>query len=59
MNTEEKPMTTEDVARLCYVNRRTVWSMVKRGELHARKVGNRWLFNPKEVRDYVGLGEER
>lgn len=41
------------VAKLLGLHRNTVYQMARRGELVARKVGGRLMFEPSEVRDWI------
>ena len=41
------------VAKMIGQHRNTVYQLARRGELVARKVGGRLMFEPSEVRDWI------
>ena len=49
MVAEEKLLTSRDVATLLRVRPMTIWLMVRRGELPARRIGGRYRFDRAEV----------
>jgi len=53
---EEPPLTPQEVADTLRIAKNTVYELVKRGELRAYKVGNKFRFNAKDVEAYKGGG---
>jgi putative molybdopterin biosynthesis protein len=49
---EERPMTPQEVADTLRIAKNTVYELIKRGELRAYKVGNKFRFNPRDVEAY-------
>jgi len=47
---------SQTVQRLTGFHRRTVQNLARSGELPAKKVGTRWLYDTAAVLDAVGLG---
>lgn len=54
-STKQDLYTTQEITELLRVHRVTAERMARDGELPARKVGGKWLFNGKAVREYLGI----
>lgn len=50
---ELKIYTVERVAALLEVTPRTIYSRIKRGEIHPVKRGGKWYFTEKTLKDYM------
>lgn len=46
------PYTPDEIAKMFKISKHTVYELIKRGELHAFKVGNKMRINPDEVERY-------
>lgn len=51
--TEEKVMTIEDVAKYLKLGRRSVYQLVKSGEIPARKILNRWRIHIDDLEKWL------
>ena len=51
--TEREILTAEQVAELLQVSTKTVYRLVGRGELRAKKVGRAWRFLRSDIRKYL------
>lgn len=51
MSTNETPEFLEvwDVARMCHVERLTVYRWIKSGKLKGKRAGRKWLFTREDV----------
>jgi excisionase family DNA binding protein len=49
----DKLLSIGEVAEYLSVTTRTVHNLLSRGELQGVKVGNRWRFDPEDVRIYL------
>ena len=56
---EDQPLTPQEVADSLRIAKNTVYELVKRGELAAYKVGNKFRFNAKDVEAYKSGGGSR
>ncbi|WP_409974108.1 substrate-binding domain-containing protein [Bacillus sp. Bva_UNVM-123] len=53
MNTiYEKTYTPDEVAKMFKISKHTVYELIKRGELHAFKIGNKMRIEEKEIRRF-------
>lgn len=55
----DQPLTPQEVADTLRIAKNTVYELVKRGELPAYKVGNKFRFNPRDVEAYKNGGAPR
>lgn len=46
-------LSVKDVAEWLKVSERTVFNLIDRKEITGAKVGNRWRFEPEEIRAYL------
>ena len=46
-------LTTENVAEILHVSKRTVYTLIERGQLKGFKSGNRVLFTKSELQRYI------
>ena len=46
-------LTVKQVAVLLKVSEKTVYSMAKKGELLAFRVGNQWRFRREDIEDWI------
>ncbi|MGI6032350.1 MAG: helix-turn-helix domain-containing protein [Coriobacteriales bacterium] len=53
-----KTLLVRDVCELAHCNEKTAEKMARDGELKARKIRGRWLFNERDVMQKFGLLEE-
>lgn len=53
----DQPLTPQEVADTLRIAKNTVYELVKRGELKAYKVGNKFRFNPRDVEAYKVGGQ--
>ena len=51
-------MTVNEVARLLSISRWTVYALVRRGDLHAVKVGERFRFRASDIDEYLDRDAE-
>ncbi len=51
--TEEKLMTTPQVARRLQVNERTVTQWLRKGQLRGFKVGKEWRVSPRDLEVFL------
>ena len=51
--TEEKLMTTPQVARRLQVNERTVTQWLRKGNLRGFKIGKEWRVSARDLGDFV------
>jgi putative molybdopterin biosynthesis protein len=56
---DDPPLTPQEVADALRIAKNTVYELVKRGELPAYKVGNKFRFNPRDVEAYKNGGQPR
>ncbi len=56
---EDQPLTPQEVADTLRVAKNTVYELVKRGELAAYRVGNKFRFNASDVTAYKNAGGAR
>ncbi|MCD8509198.1 MAG: helix-turn-helix transcriptional regulator [Bacillus sp. (in: Bacteria)] len=48
----DQAYTPDEIAKMFKISKHTVYELIKRGELHAFKVGNKMRINPEEVERY-------
>lgn len=53
---DDQPLTPQEVADVLRIAKNTVYELVKRGELPAYKVGNKFRFNANDVAAYRSRG---
>lgn len=56
---DDRPLTPQEVADTLRIAKNTVYELVKRGELKAYKVGNKFRFNARDVEAYKAGGAPR
>lgn len=56
---EIKVYTLDEIAEIMKVTRRTVYSYVKSGKLHAVKFGKYWKVTEENFREFLNTGYER
>ena len=54
----EPLLTINAACDLLRVSRNTLYRLVDRGELRPTRVGERWRFQPDDVRSYLERGQE-
>lgn len=52
----EHLFTVEEVARYVHLSGKTIWREIRRGNLEARKVCNRWLIDQADVEAWLDRG---
>ena len=50
---ERRTYTPEEVAKMLGLHLNSVYSMLKRGALPGRKVGNKWLISKKQFDEWL------
>jgi len=50
---EEALLTVKEAAEFLRASQSTVYRMIKRGDLKAHKVGKKWLFYKKDLKEFV------
>ena len=58
-STALEPLLTVNAAcSVLAVSRQTLYRLIRRGELHPSRVGERLRFRPDDLRDYLERGRE-
>jgi excisionase family DNA binding protein len=52
-NVEQEILTIRQVAQLLKLAERTIYRLVRRGELPGRKIANKWRFDQAQVTAWV------
>lgn len=56
---EIKVYTLDEIAEIMKVTRRTVYSYVNSGKLHAVKIGKYWKVTEENFREFLNTGDKR
>jgi excisionase family DNA binding protein len=51
-------LSVKDVAEWLKISERTVFNLIDRKEISGAKVGNRWRFDPEEIRAYLARQQQ-
>lgn len=57
-NTLPKLYSPDDIAGMLQVTRRTIYSYMKTGKLHASKIGGNWRITEENLNDFL-QGDKR
>ena len=49
----EKLLSLQEVAEHLGLSERTIFNLIKRGDLEGIQIGNRWRFSPENVQAYT------
>lgn len=52
MTVGEKLLSLQEVAEHLGLSERTIFNLIKRGDLEGIQIGKRWRFSPENVQDY-------
>lgn len=56
---EIKVYTLDEIAEIMKVTRRTVYSYISSGKLHAVKIGKYWKVTEENFREFLNTGDKR
>lgn len=51
-----KTYTLQEVCELLNVSRRSITNYVNEGKLKGSKIGGRWMFTEKQLKDFINEG---
>ena len=51
--TQNKSLSTEEVAKILHVSKSTIYDLIKRGEIHSYKIGRKVRFTQDDVDAYI------
>ena len=51
--TQNKSLSTEEVAKILHVSKSTIYDLIKRGEIHSYKIGRKVRFTQDDVDTYI------
>lgn len=50
--------TVSEVSDMLKISRATIYDLIKKGDLKAQKIGNKWYFTDLTIEKYVTGGEK-
>ena len=56
MSNEIRVYTTEEVAEILHVTKRTVYNYIKAGTLKAVKIGKYWRISAENLEEFISTG---